>query len=103
MRISRLDLNNIKTALVCRSVALADSVEGKSFVDNPSKISPFGEDTKKINQRTLKPVLLSPVEQTEVVAKYESGMSMTAIADQYGCHYTTIGRILRRRGTVLYG
>lgn len=28
---------------------------------------------------------------------YRKGMSMAAIARLYGCHYTTIGRILRKR------
>jgi DNA-directed RNA polymerase specialized sigma24 family protein len=45
--------------------------------------------------------LLTPVEQDEVVAKYESGMTMTAIADEYGCHYTTVGRLLRARKAVI--
>lgn len=49
-----------------------------------------------ISEIVQRQVILTPVEKDEVVKKYLSGMSMSAIADQYGCHYTTIGRILRK-------
>jgi hypothetical protein len=42
--------------------------------------------------------LLTPVEKDELVKKYEAGMTMTAVSDLYGCHYTTVGRILKARG-----
>ena len=51
-----------------------------------------------IRQHTLYPKLLTPSEKDKVVEKYESGLTMTAIATEFGCHYTTVGRILRQLG-----
>lgn len=58
---------------------------------------PFGEEVKMVRRHKFKCRLLTPAEQDEVVAKYEGGMTMAAIADEYGCHYTTVGRLLRAR------
>ncbi len=44
--------------------------------------------------------LLTPAEQTEAIAKYKNGMTMTAIANLYGCHYITISRLLRPRNDI---
>lgn len=41
--------------------------------------------------------ILIEAERVEVEKMYRNGMTMTAIARFYGCHYTTVGRILRRR------
>ena len=51
-----------------------------------------------VRQHKLNSVLLTPAEKDGAVVKYESGMTMTAVADFYGCHYTTVGRLLRTRG-----
>ena len=74
---------------------LADAIESN---DKPSL---FGDTVKMISSRTLKPTLLTPAEKDEVVSKYESGMTMTAIADIYGCHRTTVGDILRKKGVAI--
>jgi DNA-directed RNA polymerase specialized sigma24 family protein len=58
----------------------------------------YGENVKIIRQYKLTLKLLTPIEKDEVVDKYETGMTMTEIANIYGCHYTTVGRLLRRRG-----
>ena len=78
-----------------KSDLLADAIESN---DKPSL---FGEDLKIISSRTLKPTLFTPAEKDEVVDKYESGMSMTAIADIHGCHRTTVGDILRKKGVAI--
>jgi len=62
------------------------------------KEHPFGEDVKMVSRITKEQKLLTPAEKDELVIKYQSGMTMAAIADIYGCHYTTVGRILRRKG-----
>ncbi|HIW58363.1 MAG TPA: helix-turn-helix domain-containing protein [Candidatus Anaerobutyricum avicola] len=36
-------------------------------------------------------------EQTKIENLYQKDMTMAAIAKCYGCHCSTIGRILRRR------
>jgi hypothetical protein len=56
-----------------------------------------------ISHRKLKPKLLTPAEKDELVGKYESGMNMTTVSAWYGCHYTTVGRILRQRGVAIRG
>ena len=62
------------------------------------QISLYGEDVKMVRQHKLNSVLLTPAEKDEAVVKYEYGMTMTAVADLYDCHYTTVGRLLRQRG-----
>ena len=97
VRISGLYLNPIQTALACRKALL----ENDLLVEPTAKPPLFGEDVKMISNRTLKPTLLTPAEKDEVASKYESGMTMTAIADVYGCHRTTVGDILRKKGVVI--
>jgi transposase-like protein len=41
---------------------------------------------------------LSPVEQAELVALYEGGASMLALAKKFECHRHTVVRHLRRAG-----
>jgi len=49
----------------------------------------------------LNQILLTPAEKDDVATKYEDGMTMTAVAKAYGCHYTTVGRILRKKGIAI--
>jgi hypothetical protein len=58
----------------------------------------FGEDVKMVRQCRLRPKLLTPAEKDDVVSKYKRGMTMTAIANEYRCHSTTVGYILRSKG-----
>ena len=103
MRISAPYLNNsIKSALVHRNAILKDILKDESvFVKSKTDEHPFGEDVKMVRQHKLDLKLLTPAEKDEVVIKYENGMTMTAIANQYGCHYTTIGRLLRQIGVAI--
>jgi hypothetical protein len=99
VRISALDLNNVRAALVHRAkvlkkIIINESAAVKAKIDD----HPFGEDVKMVRQRQLKPKLLTPAEKDDVVIKYESGMTMTDIANEYRCHYTTVGYILRSKG-----
>ena len=50
-----------------------------------------------VNKITKEQKLLTSAEKDELVIKYKTGMTMAAIADIYDCHYTTVGRILRRK------
>ena len=59
---------------------------------------PFGEDSKMISRRTHNPTLLTSDEKDDVVAKYESGMTMKSIASFYNCHRSTVSNLLRKRG-----
>ena len=96
MRITGLYLNPIQTALVCRKALLENDLLADTIESN-DKPSIFGEDVKVVSSRILKPIMLTPAEKDEVVVKYKSGMTMTAIADIYGCHRTTVRNILMKR------
>lgn len=99
LRISAPYLNkSLEKALGYRAKILANNPNGSNDLATSDKNeSPFGEGVKMVRNHKLKCKLLTPAEQDEAVTKYESGMTMTAIADQYGCHYTTVGRLLRQR------
>lgn len=100
VRISAPYLNNsLQKAVAYRAKILKKSLKNSAASSKAQKDEhPFGEDVKMVRQHKLKCRLLTPAEQDEVVTKYKSGMTMTAIADEYGCHYTTVGRLLRARG-----
>jgi len=74
------------------------SIRDGAAVVKTEKSGPFGEGVRMVHQHTLNPKLLTPTEKDELATKYEGGMTMMAIADQYSCHYTTVGRILRKKG-----
>jgi len=101
VRVSALNLNNLKTALAHRSAILNNIISDENAFVNSREENPFGEDVKMVRKIKQKQIILTPAEKDEIAPKYESGLTMTAIADQYGCHYTTIGRILRQRGVAI--
>ena len=55
------------------------------------------EGTKFASKITLKQTILTEAQRAEAEIMYRKGMTMSAIADTFGCHYTTIGKILRQR------
>jgi DNA-directed RNA polymerase specialized sigma24 family protein len=89
------NLNHVKAALVRRSAILERAETPTNTIQAPH---PYGEEVKMVREHKLTLKLLTPAEKDEVVAKYQAGMTMMAIADIYGCHYTTVGRLLRARG-----
>ena len=70
---------------------------GEVSIDNPGNKYPYDEDTKFASKITLKQTILTEAQRAEVEKMYRKGMTMSAIADTFECHYTTIGRILRQR------
>jgi DNA-directed RNA polymerase specialized sigma24 family protein len=96
VRISGLYWKQIETALARRATILIKSISNE-YVAPETNLCPFGENVKMVRQRKLNLKLLTPTEKTEVITKYNSGTNMTAVADLYGCHRTTVGRILRKR------
>ena len=93
---------SIKTALAGKARVMGKK-RGSETVNNAHATDdrPFGEDVKMVRQHKLKSRLLTPAEQYEAVAKYQTGMTMTAVADLYGCHRTTILKLLRNRGCTI--
>ena len=100
VRLSGRNLNQIQTALAHRAVIFENASRDDSN-DAKSEPHPYGEDVKIVSRRNLRPTLLTPAEKDDVVTQYESGLTMTAIAMQYRCHYTTVGYILRQRGVTI--
>ena len=99
MRISALDVNKIQAALKHRPNKLNLSLaEDDAFVKE-EKESQYGEDIKVVNHLTRQQVNLSPKDEDTIIALRQSGMSMAAIAKEYGCHYQTVKKILRVRET----
>jgi len=101
VRISALDLNNVRAALKHRPIKLTLSLADNGVFVKEELKCPYGEDVKMVQEIAHRQTRLSSAEKDEVVGKYESGMTMMAIAEIYGCHYTTIGSILRKRNTPL--
>jgi len=103
MRISAPYVNNsIKSALAHRNAIFRDILkDSEILVKSKTDERPFGKDVRMVREITQKQKLLSPIEKDEIAPKYESGMTMTAIAELYGIHYTTVGRILRQRGIAI--
>ena len=94
-------LNNSKGALAHRSAILDKIIDDKGTFANASELCSFGEDVKMVRKIVQKQKYLTPIEKDELGPKYESGQSMAAILDEYSYHYTTVGRILRKRGAVI--
>ena len=100
MRQSGRDLNQIQTALAHRA-AIFENASRYNSTDAKSEPHPYGDDVKIVSRRNLRPTLLTPRRKDDVVTQYESGLTMTAIAMQYRCHYTTVGAILRKKGVAI--
>ena len=62
-----------------------------------NEVCPFGKNVKMIRSLTQRPVYLTANEKDEIATKYENGLTMSDLAREYGCHYTTVGRILRKK------
>ena len=61
----------------------------------------YGENVKMVRNIARKSKYLTPEEKDELVKKFENGATMTALAQLYGCHHTTIGRVLRKMGVTI--
>ena len=97
MPLTTLNLKKVKAALACRASILGRIDRGEIPIDKPDRKYPYPSGTKFVNKINVKQTILSEADKVAVENMYLSGMSMSDIARIYGCHYTTIGRILRRR------
>ena len=73
-------------------------------VDEP--IDPTITDTSYDPNSTVKEITqqqktLSQAEIQAVIQKYEAGASTYELADEFGCHRSTISAVLKRNGTIL--
>lgn len=100
VRVSRLYSKNLETAAAhCSANKL--SISDENSIVKPEIKNPYGDDVKMVRKIIKKQKYLTDAEKDEVVSKYQSGMSMTKIADLYGCHQTTVGALLRKRGVAV--
>ena len=100
LRILALDLNKVKTALAQRSAILgrigeANEIETTKLIEEENI---WGEGVKIIRKCTPNRKPFTSAEKADIAEKYKSGMTKTAIADFYGCHPSTVSRILGRKG-----
>jgi hypothetical protein len=93
--------NSIKTVLRYRTAILKNSINRKGGFVKSGEESPYGDDVKIIHGIIQQQKYLTNAEKDGVVEKYEAGFNMTEISRIYGCHYTTIGSILRKRGVAV--
>jgi len=65
--------------------------------------SPFGEGVKTIRSHSQfpKPVYLTDTEKDEITMKYTNGTPMSVLAREYGCHRTTVSKVLRENGATI--
>jgi hypothetical protein len=100
LRLSAPFLNNsIKTVLRYRTAILNNSIREKGDFVKP-EVNLYGEDVKMVRTITQKQKYFTDTEKDDVVVKYESGMSMAAIAKEYKCYPTTVRKVLRQRGVL---
>jgi len=97
VRISTLDLKKIKNAAKCHNSILKRDCSDRNAIDT----SVFGKDVKMVSRLTIRPRILTDTEKAELEEKYKDGMTMTDLANIYGCHCTTVGRILRKRSVTI--
>jgi hypothetical protein len=88
-------LNHIKATLAQRSAILNNSLKDNTQIVKSENDNLFGDNVIMVRRYTLNSKLLAVTEKDEVVKKYEAGMTLTAIANFYECHYTAVGRFLR--------
>ena len=98
VRVTGHYLKNILTAQAHCYAILEHSLTDEAENIKPDQVNLYGDDVRMVREHKLNLKLLTPAEKDEAVTQYESGLTMTAVANLYGCHYTTVGRILRERG-----
>ena len=95
--ISTLNLKKVKDALACHN-SIIQILNGYDIpLDCPANKSPDSPEAKLVNSLSVRQVILTEEQKAQAELMYRDGQTMSAIAKVFGCHYTTIGRILRRR------
>jgi DNA invertase Pin-like site-specific DNA recombinase len=99
MRLSAPLLNNsLKTVLRYRTAILKNSINRKEGFVKSGEENPYGDDVKIIHGIIQQQKYLTDAEKDGVAEKYEAGFNMSEIARIYGCHYTTVRKILKQNG-----
>jgi hypothetical protein len=91
VRLSELDVNKTNR-IIDHKFSVAERVAKiKSEIesDGVSCCVSYGLDVKIIKKIKQPQKYFAEAEISEAVMKYDSGMSIEAIADYFGCHYST--------------
>lgn len=97
VRISTLNLKKVKDALACHNSIIQILNEYDIPLDCLPDKSPDSPEAKLVNSLSVRQVILTEEQKAQAELMYRDGQTMSTIAKAFGCHYTTIGRILRRR------
>ena len=97
VRITTPNLKKIKEALACHNTIVQILNEYDIPLDCPPDKLPGSPEVKLVNSLSVRQVILTEDQKALAELMYRDGQTMSAIAKVFGCHYTTIGRILRRR------
>ncbi len=95
--ISTLNLKKVKDALACHNSIIRILNGYDILLDCPANKPPGSPEAKLVNSLSVRQVILTEEQKAQAELMYRDGQTMSAIAKVFGCHYTTIGRILRRR------
>lgn len=97
--LSGADSNNYRTILAAKATSLpySNSVNETDTEDKLNDPRTYNIiDSIKQQQKHL-----SETKVVEMIEKYKTGIATTVLAEEYGCHKTTIRAILRRNGIVI--
>jgi len=96
LRISTLDLNKVNAAVAYRTqIRERDFTNAITSSTSDNSLYDTCEDSKIISKISHKQTHLTLAEKDELVAKYKDGMTARTLAELYGCHHTTVSRILK--------
>jgi Mor family transcriptional regulator len=96
VRISALDLNNVFVAVKCRRAICKNAITYEISTIPINKKNSINKEPKVVTKLTRGYKIFTNAEKEELIMKYKNGVSMTELAKEYGCHHTTVGRLLRK-------
>ena len=94
--LSGLDSNRFDCVISFKESLPTEDTHTDNISGNPREINEYGETVvKRIQQIHIH----LKVEEIELLIKgYKEGKSVYQLAREFGCHRTTVGKILRRQG-----
>jgi len=87
---------SIKTALSHRPAILKRILSDDKETAKTSKENLYGENIKMIGSIAQKQKYLNVEEINLLIAAYLGGKSVYALAEQFGCHRTTVSNVLKK-------
>lgn len=91
----------IKTAMAHRSAILRRFLKEKGEISKTNKENLYGENIKRIHSISQKQKYLNDNEINLLIASYLGGKSVYALAEQFGCHRTTVSNALKKHNVTV--